>query len=411
MTRLSIDGSRLWNDLMTMGAIGATPGGGSRRPAFSRSDVEGRNLFAHWAQQAGLAVSVDGIGNMFARREGQDPSLAPVMIGSHLDTQTPGGRFDGVLGVLAGLAALRALDDNGIQTCRAIEVVNWSNEEGARFVPGLMGSSVFVGTLPLARALACRDAQGVTVEDELRATGYAGSTNTGGRGVHSYLELHIEQGPELETTGTMIGIVTNSSYSCSGTIEIRGFNGHAQTTAMSKRRNALIGASKLVLTIEKIGAAQEPHGMVSATALDILPNNRNNIPDFVKLSYAVVHESTEGRQAIVTAIEAAVRSVAGDTGLYITATTALGRERLDFSTRLIGMAEEAAHAYGHSAMRLPTLTAHDALRLHEITETALIFVPCRDGISHNEREWCEPDQATAGANVILSMALQLADDV
>ncbi|MBB4103798.1 hydantoinase/carbamoylase family amidase [Allorhizobium borbori] len=404
-----IDGTRLWSDLMTMGAIGGTARGGSFRPALSGTDAEGRNLFAHWAREAGLAVTVDQVGNMFARREGSDPSRPPLMIGSHLDTQMPGGRFDGVLGVLAGLAVVRALNAAGIVTKRAIEIANWTNEEGARFQPGLMGSGVFAGLLPLEEVLARTDRKGLSVRDELSASGYAGTLPVGGRPIHAYLELHIEQGPELEETGTLIGAVTNSSWGCSGFIEIRGENGHSQTAAMSKRRNALVGAAKLILAIEEIGASQEPAGMVSATVIDSWPNNRVNIPHLAKLSYVVIHETAEGRQAIIDRIEEAATSIAAESGLEIETTTAFFRDRLDFAPDMLGLTVKTAEKHGFPVMKLPTLTAHDALSIHMVAPVAIIFVPCRDGISHSELEWCEPDHATAGAQVLLDMALDLAN--
>jgi N-carbamoyl-L-amino-acid hydrolase len=265
-----IDGGRLWSDLMTMGAIGATAAGGTFRPALSGSDREGRNLFSYWAKEAGMSVSVDRIGNMFARREGRDPSLPPLMIGSHLDSQMPGGQFDGVLGVLAGISVVRALNEAKIETRRAIEIVNWTNEEGARFQPGLMGSGVFAGLLPFEEIVGIRDGQGRSVAEELQQSGYTDGVVPGGRAIEAYLELHIEQGPELEATGIEIGAVTNSSWACSGFVEIRGENGHSQTAAMSKRRNALLGAAKLILAIEEIGAVNEPDGMVSATVIEKL---------------------------------------------------------------------------------------------------------------------------------------------
>jgi beta-ureidopropionase / N-carbamoyl-L-amino-acid hydrolase len=410
MTALpEIDAERLWADIMTIGAIGETPGGGSYRPALSDADREARNLFRHWANEAGLVVTVDAIGNMFARREGSDPSLPPLMIGSHLDTQMPGGKFDGVLGVLAGIAAVRALNDAGVTTKRAIEIANFTNEEGARFQPGVMGSGVFAGLLPLDQALQCRDDAGTLLGDELARIGYAGVLPVGGRPVHTYLELHIEQGPEMEKAGAMIAAVSNSSWGCSGFIDITGENGHSQTAAMSRRRNSLVGAAKLILEIEAIGADNEPEGMVSATVIRNWPNNRVNIPHLTKLSYVAVHATQEGRAKIIERIEAASQRIAGETGLTIDATTAHYRQRLDLSPQLSSQVMEVAGQIGYPSMLLPTLTSHDALSMHHLCPAAIIFVPCRDGISHSEREWCEPDQVTAGARVLLDMAVMIAN--
>lgn len=405
-----LDVDRLWADIMTMGAIGGTQGGGSFRPALSDADREGRNLFRHWAEAAGLSVTLDAVGNMFARREGGDSSLPPLMIGSHLDTQMPGGKFDGVLGVLAGLAVARALDAAGVRTRRAIEIVNWTNEEGARFQPGVMGSGIFAGLLPLDEALSRTDDTGARLGDELQRIGYAGSLPVGGRAVHTYLELHIEQGPELERTGAVIAAVSNSSWGCSGFIDIFGENGHSQTQAMSRRRNALVAAAKLILEIEAIGADNEPDGMVSATVIRNWPNNRVNIPHLTQLSYVAVHAQEAGRTRIVERIEAAAQRIAETSGLRIEANAAHFRERLDFSPELAAMVREKAAGRGYSSMILPTLTSHDALSMHHVCPAAIIFVPCRDGISHSEREWCEPDHVAAGARVLLDMAIALADE-
>lgn len=400
-----IDAARLWSDLMTMGAIGGTAAGGSYRPALSDADREARNLFRHWAAEAGLTVNTDAIGNIFARREGTDPDLPPVVIGSHLDTQMPGGRFDGVLGVLAGLAVVRALNAANLATRHPIEVVNWTNEEGARFQPGVMGSAIFAGTLPLAEALARTDAAGAVLGAELARTGQAGPLPVGGRALHRYLELHIEQGPEMERAGHDIAAVSRSSFMCSGYVTIHGTNGHTQTAAMSTRRNALLGAAKLILALDEIGAAEEPAGMVSASVIENWPNNRVNIPHLSKLSYAVVHMEQAGRDRIVARIEAAVRRIADETGLVIELEHRHFREALDFAPELRARTLEIAGRLGFSACELPTLTAHDALSTNALCPTALIFVPCRDGISHSEAEWCSPQQAAKGAEVLLHLAL------
>ncbi|KRA05872.1 hypothetical protein ASD74_05340 [Rhizobium sp. Root564] len=406
-----INAERLWADIMTMGAIGATEGGGSFRPALSDADREGRNLFRYWAQEAGLTVTVDEIGNMFARREGEDPSLPPLMIGSHLDTQMPGGKFDGVLGVLAGLAVVRSLNAGGIATKRAIEIANFTNEEGARFQPGIMGSSVFAGLSRLDEALSRKDDEGTLLGDELVRIGYAGSRPVGGQPVHKYLELHIEQGPEMEAAGVTIAAVSNSSWGCSGFIDIKGENGHSQTAPMSKRRNALVAAAQLIIEIEAIGAENEPDGMVSATVIRNWPNNRVNIPHLTKLSYVVVHATEPGRAAIINRIESAVKRIAVETGLSIHNANSHYRQRLDLSSELCGQVLEAAADRGYRSMTLPTLTSHDALSMTQICPTAIIFVPCKGGISHSEKEWCEPYQVAAGARVLLDMTLKIANEL
>ena len=405
---LKVDDKRLWSDIMTMATIGATANGGSYRTALSDADRDGRNLFVHWAKEAGLEVAIDKIGNIFARRDGLDGSLPPVLVGSHLDTQAPGGRFDGVLGVLAGLEVVRTLDRAGIQTRRAIEIVNWTNEEGARFPPGVVGSNLFAGRTTLETLLQTRDRTGLLMGDELKRIGYAGEVEVGQRPVDSYIELHIEQGPVLEAANVEIGAVTHTSCQGGGIIEILGENGHSQTTRMSRRRNALVGAARVVLDIEEIGMAQEPHGMASAAVMDIWPNNRINIPHKAVVQFLVVHAEAEGRDHILDQIEQKVMRVGQEKQLAVSFSRNPQRHRFDFPADLVELTEQISGRLGLSTMRLPTWTAHDALNMHVVCPTALIFVPCRDGISHSEFEWCEPRHAKAGADVLANMVLERA---
>lgn len=401
--RQGIDEARLWSDLMTMGAIGGTAGGGSMRPALSDADREGRALFRHWAQEAGLELRTDRIGNIFARRPGTDPTAKPVMIGSHLDTQMPGGKFDGVLGVLAGLEVCRALTRAGVETTRPIEVVNWTNEEGARFQPGVMGSAVHAGMLALEEALARTDPQGRVLGAELERTGQAGDAAVPGDAPEAYYELHIEQGPELEAEGLDVAMVTRSSAMCSGYATINGQNGHTQTLAMPLRRNALVAAAQMILAIEAIGASVAPEGMVSASVVENWPNNRVNIPHLTKLSWAVVHMDPAGRDEIVARIEAEVARITAETGLDIALEHKHYREPCIFDADLIAAGAAKAAEMGLACKTMPTLTAHDALTLSSRCPTALIFVPCRGGVSHSEAEWCTAQQAAKGAELLLAM--------
>ena len=402
---MRVDADRLWSDLMTLGAIGALPRGGCDRLALTDADRDGRNLFVHWCREAGLAVSIDAIGNTFARREGSDPSLPPVLAGSHLDTQSPGGKFDGPLGVLAALAAVRALDRDGIVTRRAIEVVNWTNEEGARFSPGLMGSAVFAGAIDLATAQVVTDRAGRSVGEELVRIRYAGDAPVGGRAVDSYFELHIEQGPELEAMGVTIGAVTHSHYSISADIECSGENGHISSLPMLRRRNALVGAARLIAEIDRIGRAAAPAGSASAVVIDAWPNNRINIPHRAVFSYGIIHPDAEGLEWMQAEIDAATRMVAEETGLTFATLVLRRRDPVHFTEDLIGEAEQAARDLGHSVTRMRTRPGHDAFNMLRVCPTELIFVPCRDGISHNELEYCSPEHAAAGADVLLGAIL------
>jgi N-carbamoyl-L-amino-acid hydrolase len=402
---MRVDADRLWSDLMTLGAIGALPRGGCDRLALTDADRDGRNLFVHWCREAGLAVSIDAIGNTFARREGGDPSLPAVLAGSHLDTQSPGGKFDGPLGVLAALAAVRALDRDGIVTRRAIEVVNWTNEEGARFSPGLMGSAVFAGAIDLATARVVTDRAGRSVGEELVRIRYAGNAPVGGRAVDSYFELHIEQGPELEAMGVTIGAVTHSHYSISADIECSGENGHISSLPMLRRRNALVGAARLIAEIDRIGRAAAPAGSASAVVIDAWPNNRINIPHRAVFSYGIIHPDAEGLEWMQAEIDAATRMVAEETGLTFATLFLRRRDPVHFTEDLIGEAEQAARDLGHSVTRMRTRPGHDAFNMLRVCPTELIFVPCRGGISHNELEYCSPEHAAAGADVLLGAIL------
>ncbi|HEX3399580.1 MAG TPA: allantoate amidohydrolase [Acetobacteraceae bacterium] len=409
MSTPRVDGERLWSDLMTLAAIGALPRGGCDRLALTDADRDGRNLFVHWCREAGLAVSIDAMGNVFARREGSDASLPPVFAGSHLDTQSPGGKFDGPLGVLAALEVVRTLDRAGITTRRAIEVVNWTNEEGARFSPGLMGSAVFAGAVDQATAHAVTDRAGHSVGGELARIRYAGDAPMGGRAVDAYFELHIEQGPELEATGITIGAVTHSHYSISADIECRGDNGHIQSLPMLRRRNALVGAARLIAEIDRIGRASAPAGSASAVVIDAWPNNRINIPHRAVFSYGVIHPDAEGLEGMQAEIDAATRMVADETGLAFATLVARRRDPVHFTEELVALAETAAQELGFSVTRMRTRPGHDAFNMLRVCPTELIFVPCRDGISHHELEYCSPEHVAAGADVLLQAVLRRAD--
>ena len=409
MSTPRVDGERLWSDLMTLAAIGALPRGGCDRLALTDADRDGRNLFVHWCREAGLAVSIDAMGNVFARREGSDRSLPPVFAGSHLDTQSPGGKFDGPLGVLAALEVVRTLDRAGITTRRAIEVVNWTNEEGARFSPGLMGSAVFAGAVDQATAHAVTDCAGHSVGGELARIRYAGDAPMGGRAVDAYFELHIEQGPELEAMGITIGAVTHSHYSISADIECRGDNGHIQSLPMLRRRNALVGAARLIAEIDRIGRASAPAGSASAVVIDAWPNNRINIPHRAVFSYGVIHPDAEGLERMQAEIDAATRMVADETGLAFATLVARRRDPVHFTEELVALAETAALELGFSVTRMRTRPGHDAFNMLRVCPTELIFVPCRDGISHHELEYCSPEHVAAGADVLLQAVLRRAD--
>jgi N-carbamoyl-L-amino-acid hydrolase len=397
---LSIDSARLWQDLMTLARIGALPAGGCDRLAATPADGHARDLFRYWMEEAGLAVSVDPIGNMFGRREGSDPSLAPILMGSHLDTQQPGGKYDGVLGVLAGLAALRALDAAGVATRHPIEVVNWTNEEGARFQPGLLGSAVFTGFQPLEAAHATRDVDGVSMADALTQIRYLGDAPLG-RPVDSYFELHIEQGDRLQKAGRTIGLVIGCEYNLFAEITCHGRNGHSQATPMDQRDNALGAAAEVIVAIEAIGNRHFPKGSAGVASLRLWPNNRINIPHLAKLSYSATHPEREDMAAIRREITAAVEEIAARRGAAIEIEQPPERAAVDFDPTLGALVATAAEELGLSTLELRSRAGHDAIRMAPYCPTAMIFVPCKDGISHSEYEEMTQEDAAAGAEVLL----------
>jgi N-carbamoyl-L-amino-acid hydrolase len=392
---------------MTLASIGVLPNGGCDRLALTDADAAGRHLFAHWCRQAGLPVAIDAMGNMFARREGADPTLPPVLLGSHLDTQQPGGKFDGPLGVLAALECLRALDRSAVRTSRPVVVVNWTNEEGARFAPGLMGAAVHSGSLPLEEAHAATDRAGRRVGEELRRIGFLGQDN-GPPTAHCYLELHIEQGDRLQQAGKTIGVVEGTENNLFLVIDCWGENGHAQATPMRQRRSALLAAAALITEAEQVGQAHAPAGSAGIAAIDVLPNNRINIPHHVRLSFSATHPTSEGIEAIRASIVIAAARIAGQTGTRIEVEAVPARPAVDFDPDLANAVEQAAADLGYGTMRLRSRAGHDAIRMAPFCRSQMIFVPCKDGISHSEREDMTQSDAAAGAAVLLLVLCQLA---
>jgi N-carbamoyl-L-amino-acid hydrolase len=408
MMRAEIDGERLWSDLMILAQVGALPAGGCDRLALTDADATARNLLGYWFTEAGLRTSIDAIGNMFGRREGTEPHLPPVFVGSHLDTQSPGGKFDGPLGVLAALACIRALDKAGLRPRRSIEVVNWTNEEGARFAPGLMGSAVFTGELPLATAHASRDPAGRTVGDELARIRYRGTAPLQ-RPVDSYFELHIEQGDRLQEAGRTIGVVAGSEFNCFADIACFGANAHAQATPMGQRSNALGAAAELIAAIEAIGLRSAPTGSAGVAVLNVWPNNRINVPHLARMTYSATHPDKAGLGAIRREITEAAAAIALRTGVRVEVEAPPDRDAVDFNPALATLVDGIAHNLGFETLSLRSRAGHDAIRMAPYCPTQMIFVPCKDGISHSEYEDCTQADAVAGANVLLQAVLAHAD--
>ena len=405
---LRINGERLWDSLMTLARIGGTDKGGVCRLALTELDRQGRDLVVGWGRDAGLSITVDQIGNVFMRRPGRNNSLPPVMTGSHIDTQPTGGKFDGNYGVLAGLEVVRTLNDHGIQTEAPIEVAFWTNEEGSRFVPVMMGSGVFAGAFTLEHAYAATDTEGKSVKDELTRIGYVGSEVPGQHPIGAYFETHIEQGPVLEDNDKTIGVVSAVLgirwYDCT----VTGMEAHAGPTPMGLRKDALQVATRVMQEVVAIGNRYAPHGRGTVGMVNVHPNSRNVIPGRVKFSMDL-RNSTD---ALVDQMDADIRAyaaqVAAETGLKIEIELVSHYPAQPFHADCVQAVQRAAERLGYSHMPAVSGAGHDAVYMAKLAPTGMIFIPCKDGISHNEIEDAKPEHITAGCNVLLQDMLERA---
>lgn len=405
-TNLSINPDRLWQTLMASAEIGRTPAGGLRRLTLTDEDKAVRDLFAGWVRDGGYALTVDRLGNMFARREGADPALPPVVIGSHLDTQAKGGRFDGILGVMSGLEVLRTLDERGIKTKRPIEVVNWTNEEGARFSPPMLASLVYSGAESVAYAEDRRDKAGLRFADELQRIGYRGEAPVGGRPLDCYFELHIEQGPKLDAAGLPLGIVTGGFAMEGMRISVRGATSHVGPTPMTLRRNALVGAAYVAVAIDDIGWRYAPEdGKTTAARLDLFPNLPGILSDEAELWIDFRHPSKARLPDMAAEVEAAVVESARRSRTTIEIAERWGFGGLAFDAGLIALIRETAQRLDVASMDIQTEAGHDAYHLTKVCPTAMIFTPCKGGISHNEAEDIDLASTVPGVNVLLHAVL------
>lgn len=407
---LKSNGERLWASLMAMAEIGATARGGSCRLALTEQDKAGRDLFSHWCREAGLTLTVDAIGNLFARRAGIDPTAAPVMMGSHLDTQPEGGRFDGVYGVLAGLEVLRRLDDLGIRTRKPLEVAVWTNEEGARFTPAMFGSAVFTGALTLQAALAIRDAEGITVAEALRTTGYAGQRPLGGE-VDAYFEAHIEQGPILEDNAKAIGVVSGGQAIRWLDITVEGMAAHAGTTPMALRKDALYGAARMIQAVEQLAADFAPQGLTTVGELAIAKASRNTIPGQVRFTVDLRHHRDQAIEAMEHELTLKLQAIARNRGLQVRIERHWVSPATPFDGACVAAVQQAVDGLGYAQQAIVSGAGHDAILLARHCPTAMVFIPCVGGLSHNEAEDVLFDDARQGADVLLNAVLARAGRV
>jgi N-carbamoyl-L-amino-acid hydrolase len=410
MRNLQVNGERLWTSLMALAEIGATPKGGVCRLAASDLDGEARHLFIRWCEAAGCAVRVDKVGNIFARRAGRDPSLPPVMSGSHLDTQPTGGKFDGAYGVMAALEVVRTLNDLGYETEAPIEIVAWTNEEGSRFSPAMVGSGVFAGVFDLSEGLARPDnLTGVTLGAELERIGFAGPEPVGGHPVAAYFEAHIEQGPILEAAGKPIGVVTGAQGQRWYEVTVTGQEAHAGPTPMPRRRDALVGAARMIEAVNRIGHAHAPYACATVGFVQVSPNSRNTIPGRVFFTVDFRHPEDVVLTEMDRDLRQACEGAASAIGLEVEVKEFWNFPPTPFHPDLVGAVRDAAATQGYAHQDIISGAGHDAVYMARVAPTAMVFVPCVGGISHNEIEDAKPEDLTAGCNVLLNAVLDRAN--
>ena len=400
---LTVNAERLWQSLMDLARIGATDKGGVRRITLTETDRLGRDLFGGWCREAGMTVEVDAIGNIFARRAGADPGAAPVTIGSHLDSQPSGGKFDGAYGVMAGLEVVRTLNEHGIATRAPIEVASWTNEEGSRFVPVMMGSGVFAGVFTLEHALAARDIDGVSAGEALAAIGYAGAAPA--HRVGAYFEAHIEQGPVLENEGTTIGVVQGALGQRWFDVGIVGQDSHAGPTPMELRQDALLAAAALVVEVNRIACAHPDYARGTVGFMQVRPNSRNVVPGEVRMSVDLRNAKDATLKAMVEDLRASAAAIAARCRVAIEVREVVYFPPCEFAPALVDSVRAAARTLGLSHRDIVSGAAHDAVYVARVAPTAMIFVPCEGGISHNEIENARPEHLAAGCNVLLHAVL------
>ena len=411
MAELKINGDRLWASLMEMAKIGATPKGGVCRLTLTDLDKQSRDLFVQWCKDAGCTVKVDQMGNIFARRPGRNNSLAPVGTGSHLDSQPTGGRFDGVYGVLAGLEVIRTLNDHGIETERPVEASVWTNEEGSRFAPAMVGSGVYAGVFSLEYGHSRTDQQGKTIGEELERIGYLGNEPMGNRPVHAFFETHIEQGPILENEGQTIGVVTDAQGQRWYELVLTGQDSHAGPTPMPSRRDALLGAARVIQLVNEIGLKHAPLAVSTVGMLNVYPNSRNVIPGKVFLTVDFRCPVNDELLRMDAELKDGVAKIAAAGKLEHDLKQIFQYDCVHFDESCVAMVRNGARDLGYVTRDIVSGAGHDACYMSTVTPTAMIFVPCIGGISHNEIEDAKPEWISAGGNVLFRAMLAKANEL
>ncbi|NIZ59364.1 Zn-dependent hydrolase [Sedimentitalea sp. CY04] len=408
---LTINSERLWDSLMEMAKIGPGVAGGNNRQTLTDEDGEGRALFQSWCEAAGCTMGLDQMGNMFARREGSDPDALPVYVGSHLDTQPTGGKYDGVLGVLGGLEILRSLNDMNIKTKHPIVVTNFTNEEGTRYAPAMLSSGVFAGIHTQDWAYDREDAEGKKFGDELSRIGWRGEEEVGARKMHAFFELHIEQGPILEADEKDIGVVTHGQGLSWTQVTVTGKDAHTGSTPMPMRRNAGLAMARMLEAVDEIAWRNAPHAVGAAGHIDVYPNSRNVIPGRVVFTVDFRSPELEVIEDMELNFREQAQDIADAMGVSVEFEKVGGFDPVAFDEGCVTAVRNAADRLGYSHIDLISGAGHDACWINRVAPTAMVMCPCVDGLSHNEAEEISPDWAAAGANVLFHAVVETAEIV
>ena len=397
---LKINGDRLWKSIMEIAKIGPGVAGGNNRQTLTDEDAEARDLFKKWCTDSNLSMGIDKMGNMFARREGTDPNALPVYVGSHLDTQPTGGKYDGVLGVLGGLELIRSLDDMGIKTKHPIVIVNFTNEEGTRFAPPMMASGVFAGVHTLDWAYAKEDADGKKFGDELKRIGWIGDEEVGNRKMKAFFELHIEQGPILEAEGKDIGVVSRGQGLNWLQVTLTGRESHTGSTPMPMRKNAGLGMAKITNLVHEIAMSHQPDAVGAVGQCNVYPNSRNIIPGKVVFTIDFRSPSFDTQDDMEKRLYEGAKSICKDLDLELEIEKVGHFDPVTFDKECVSKIRGAAERLGYSHRDIISGAGHDACWINKVAPTAMVMCPCVDGLSHNEAEEISQDWAVAGSNVL-----------
>jgi N-carbamoyl-L-amino-acid hydrolase len=408
---IRINSARLWDSLEEMALIGPGVAGGCNRQTLTDADGEGRHLFQRWCEAAGMTMGVDTMGNMFATRPGTDPKALPVYMGSHLDTQPTGGKYDGVLGVLGALEVVRSMNDLGIKTKHPVVVTNWTNEEGARFAPAMLASGVFAGIHTEDYAKGRRDMDGKVFGEELKRIGWEGTEKVGARKMHAMLELHIEQGPILEAEGKDIGVVTHGQGLWWLEITLTGKDAHTGSTPMRMRVNAGLGMARITERVHQIAMSHQPNAVGAVGQVKVFPNSRNVIPGKVVFTVDIRSPEQTKLDTMKGEVMRAAHAVAAELGLGCAIEEVGHFDPVTFDAGLVKIVRQSAENLGLSHMDIVSGAGHDACWVNRVAPTVMIMCPCVDGLSHNEAETISPEWAAAGTDVLLHAVLDVAEVV